>query len=37
VLVHYFPDQQAALDADYAAALEAISGGVVQEAGIDVR
>jgi hypothetical protein len=36
VLVHYFPDQQAALDADYAAALEVIPGGVVKEAGIDV-
>jgi hypothetical protein len=36
VLVHYFPDQQAALDTDYTAALEAIPGGVVKETGIDV-
>jgi hypothetical protein len=36
VLVHYFPDQQAALDADYTAALAAIPDGVVKDTGIDV-
>jgi hypothetical protein len=36
VLVHYFPAQQAALDADYATALAAIPDGVVKETGIDV-
>jgi hypothetical protein len=36
VLVHYFPDQQAALDADYTAALAAIPDGVVKQTGIDV-
>src|SRR4051812_19577159 len=36
VLVHYFPAQQAALDADYATALAAILDGVVKDTGIDV-
>ncbi len=36
VLVHYFPAQQAALDADYATALVAIPDGVVKDTGIDV-
>jgi hypothetical protein len=34
VLVHYFPAQQAALDADYAASLAAIPGGAAKDAGI---
>jgi hypothetical protein len=36
VLVHYFPDQQAELDVDYATALDAIPPGAVKDAGIDV-
>jgi hypothetical protein len=36
VLVHYFPAQQAELDADYATALAAIPDGVVKDTGIDV-
>jgi hypothetical protein len=36
VLVHDFPAQQLALDADYAAALAAISDGEAKEAGIEV-
>lgn len=36
VLLHYFPTQQAALDADYAAALAAISDGAAKDAGIAV-
>jgi hypothetical protein len=36
VLVHYFPAQQAALDADYAAALAAIPEGAPKAAGIMV-
>jgi hypothetical protein len=36
VLLHYFPDQQAALDADYAGALAALADGVPKQAGIAV-
>ena len=36
VLVHYFPAQQAALDADYATALGAIPDGAAKVAGITV-
>ena len=36
VLAHYFPAQQAALDADYATALAAIPDGLVKDTGIDV-
>ncbi len=36
VLVHYFPAQQAALDADYAAALAAVPEGPAKVAGIAV-
>jgi hypothetical protein len=36
VLVHYFPAQQAALDADYIGALGVIPDGVVKDTGIDV-
>jgi hypothetical protein len=36
VLLHYLPAQQAALDADYAAALAAISDGPAKTAGMDV-
>jgi hypothetical protein len=36
VLVHYFPAQQAALDADYAAALAAVPEGPAKTAGIAV-
>jgi hypothetical protein len=36
VLVHYFPAQQAALDADYATALAAVSDGTAKAAGIAV-
>jgi hypothetical protein len=36
VLVHYFPAQQAALDADYAAALAAVPDGTAKTAGIAV-
>ncbi|MFL5801310.1 MAG: hypothetical protein ACJ8CR_06170, partial [Roseiflexaceae bacterium] len=34
VLVHYFPAQQAALDADYAVALAAVPDGTAKTAGI---
>lgn len=36
VLSHYFPAQQAALDADYAASLAAIPDGAAKDAGIAV-
>lgn len=36
VLVHYFPLQQAALDADYTASLEAIKDGTAKSDGIQV-
>jgi hypothetical protein len=36
VLVHYFPAQQAALDADYAASLAAVADGPAKLAGIAV-
>lgn len=36
VLVHYFPSQQVALDADYMASLSAIPDGSAKTAGIDV-
>jgi hypothetical protein len=36
VLVHYFPMQQAALDADYAASLAAIDEGAAKSAGIQL-
>jgi hypothetical protein len=36
VLVHYFPTQQAALDADYATALAAVPDGAAKTAGIAV-
>jgi hypothetical protein len=36
VLVHYFPTQQAALDADYATALAAVPDGAAKTAGIMV-
>jgi hypothetical protein len=36
VLLHYFPAQQTALDGDYSAALDAISDGPAETAGIDV-
>jgi hypothetical protein len=36
VLVHYFPAQQAALDADYATALAAVPDGAAKVAGITV-
>ena len=36
VLIHYFPTQQAALDADYAAALATIPDGAAKDAGIAV-
>jgi hypothetical protein len=36
VLVHHFPAQQAALDADYAAALAAVPDGTTKAAGIAV-
>jgi hypothetical protein len=36
VLVHYFPAQQAALDADYATALAAVPDGAAKSAGIAV-
>jgi hypothetical protein len=36
VLVHYFPLQQAALDADYAASLAAIEDGAAKSAGIQL-
>lgn len=36
VLVHYFPDQQAALDADYTAALAAIPDGASKDDGVEV-
>jgi hypothetical protein len=36
VLVHYFPAQQAALDADYATALAAVPDGPAKAAGIGV-
>ena len=36
VLVHYFPAQQAALDADYATALAAVPDGAAKAAGITV-
>ena len=36
VLVHYFPAQQAALDADYATALAAVPDGAAKAAGIAV-
>jgi hypothetical protein len=36
VLVHYFPAQQAALDADYTASLAAISDGAAKSDGIEV-
>jgi hypothetical protein len=36
VLVYYFPAQQAALDADYAAALAAVPDGAAKTAGITV-
>jgi hypothetical protein len=36
VLVHYFPMQQAALDADYTAALAAVPDGAAKTAGIAV-
>jgi hypothetical protein len=36
VLIHYFPTQQAALDADYAAALATIPDGTAKDAGIAV-
>ncbi|HSL29218.1 MAG TPA: vanadium-dependent haloperoxidase [Anaerolineales bacterium] len=36
VLLHYFPSQQAALEADYAASLSAIPDGPAETAGIDV-
>jgi hypothetical protein len=36
VLVHYFPAQQAALDADYAAALAAVPDGAAKVAGVMV-
>jgi hypothetical protein len=36
VLVHYFPAQQAALDADYATALAAVPDGAAKVAGIAV-
>lgn len=34
VLVHYFPTQQAAVDADYASALAAVPDGAAKAAGI---
>jgi hypothetical protein len=37
VLVHYFPAQQAELDADYAAALATVPDGVAKNAGIAVE
>ena len=36
VLIHYFPSQQAALDADYATALAAVPDGATKTAGITV-
>jgi hypothetical protein len=36
VLIHYFPEQQAALDADYASALAALADGPPKDAGIAV-
>ena len=36
VLIHYFPLQQAALDADYAASLATISDGAAKTAGIQI-
>ena len=36
ILVHYFPLQQAALDADYAASLAAVPAGAAKSAGIEV-
>jgi hypothetical protein len=36
VLVHFFPEQQAALDADYTRAMAAVPEGTGRDAGVDV-